>query len=44
MRNKIKRVVVTTVLACMLLTVKHVSSDAGISLCGYWLDDIYELK
>ncbi len=44
MMNKLKRVVATMMLACMLLTVTSVSSDAGIMVCGDWLEAGGELR
>lgn len=34
MMNKMKRVVATVMMACMLLTVMNVSSDTEIRICG----------
>lgn len=34
MMNKMKRVMATIMMACMLLTVVNVSSDAGVMPCG----------
>ena len=42
--KKFKRAVATMMLACMLLTATNVSSNAGIMLCGEWLDYECELK
>lgn len=46
MMNKLKRVVATMMLACMLLTVTSVgvSSDAGIMVCGESVEHKTELK
>lgn len=40
MMNRLKRVVATMMLACMLLTVTSVSSDAGIMVCYDWLTSV----
>lgn len=44
MMNRLKRVVATMMLACMLLTVTSVSSDAGIMVCGESIEHKTELK
>lgn len=44
MMNRLKRVVATMMLACMLLTATSVSSDAGIMVCGDWLEAGGELR
>ena len=41
MMNKMKRVMATIMMACMLLTVVNVSSDAGIMPCGEEIDVEY---
>ena len=37
MMNKLKKVMATVMMACMLLTVVRASSDAGIMPCGAYI-------
>lgn len=41
---KLKKIVVVTVMACMLLTGVGVSSDTGIMVCGEWCESSLGLK